>query len=183
MQRSVRPRANGIIALELKGEDHLVDAGLTDGKHDVMLVTSAGKAIRFVEDSVRAVGRGAQGVRGVKLAAGQKVISLIIVEPGHMLLTATARGYGQRTRLGDYRAIGRAGQGVIGIQVNERNGEVISALQVKDDDEILLITDNGAMIRTPVREISVIGRNTQGVRLIQLSSDERVVGVARVDAP
>lgn len=177
-----RPRSSGIIALDLADGDSLIDAGLTNGADDVMLVSSAGKAIRFKEQAVRAVGRTAAGVRGIKLSEGQKVISLIIVDEACTLLTATENGYGQRTRLSDYRPIGRAGQGVIAIQVSERNGNVIGATQVCHDDEMLLITDSGSMIRTPSREVSIVGRNTQGVRLINLSGDEALVGLAPVQS-
>ena len=132
-----------------------------------MLVSDAGKAIRFPEATVRPMGRTARGVRGIKLPAEQKVMTLIIVDERCTLLTATSNGYGQRTSLGDYRAIGRGGQGVRAIQVNERNGKVVAATQVYDDDEVLLISDQGTLVRIRVAEVSVIGRNTQGVRLIQ----------------
>lgn len=177
-----RPRSSGLIAVDLVGGDHLVDVGLTTGDQDIMLVTSAGKAIRFAESSLRPLGRTAQGVRGIKLLGDQRVISLIIVDPAATLLTATENGYGQRTRLEDYRPIGRAGQGVMAIQVTARNGSVIGAVQVRPDDEVLLITNNGGLIRTPVSEVSVIGRNTQGVRLIQMSGGEKLVGITPVAA-
>lgn len=177
-----RQRTSGIIALELTEDDSLVDVGLTDGSRDVMLLTDAGKAIRFQEQEVRPMGRTARGVRGIKLLKDQNVIALIIVEPNSSILTATENGYGQRTSLEDYRSIGRGGQGVKVIQVNARNGKVVAATQVFEEDELLLISDQGTLVRTRVKEISVIGRNTQGVRLIQLASGEALVGVERIAA-
>jgi len=175
-----RPRSNGKIALELSDGDHLIGVAITDGNQDIMLVTSAGKAIRFKESEVRPMGRTARGVRGIKMVSGQKLISLIIPQENCSILTATVNGFGQRTALEAYRHIGRGGQGVRAIQVTERNGEVVSAVQVHDDDEALLITTGGTLVRIRVKEISVIGRNTQGVRLIQLSTGEKLVGVEAV---
>jgi len=177
-----KPRSNGKLALGLEEGDSLVDAAITDGAQDILLVSSEGKAIRFHEQNVRPMGRTAYGVRGIKLKPNQKVISLIVVDEKATLLTATENGYGQRTKIEDYRAIGRGGQGVIAIQTTERNGSVVGAVQVCDQDDILLITDQGVMVRTSVAEISVIGRNTQGVRLITLSEGERLVAVERLDA-
>ena len=176
-----RPRANGIRAIELREDDLLIGVDITDGSKDVMLFTSSGKAVRFNEDQVRAMGRTAAGVRGIKLREEQKVISLIIVEEGTTVLTATENGYGKRTDVDQYSVHGRGGQGVVSIQVSERNGEVIGATLVKDDDEIMLITDGGTLVRTRVAEISVQGRNTQGVKLIGLSSGEKLVGVERIE--
>jgi DNA gyrase subunit A len=175
-----RPRANGIRAIELRENDKLIGVDITDGSKDVMLFTSAGKSIRFNEEHVRAMGRTAGGVRGVKIQEGQTVISLIIVDEG-TVLTATENGYGKRTDVSQYPAHGRGGQGVVSIQVTERNGDVIGAALVKDDDEIMLITDGGTLVRTRVAEISVQGRNTQGVRLIGLSGGEKLVGVERIE--
>lgn len=175
-----RVRTSGKIALELNEGDCLIGAGITNGQHEVMLVSDAGKAIRFPESAVRPMGRTARGVHGIKLQAEQKVMTLIIVDERCTLLTATNNGYGQRTSLGDYRAIGRGGQGVRAIQVNERNGKVVAATQVYDDDEVLLISDQGTLVRIRVAEVSVIGRNTQGVRLIQLSPGEHLVGIESV---
>ena len=141
-----------------------------------------GKAIRFKESDVRPMGRTARGVRGMKLNDGQKLIKLIIVDESATLLTATEKGYGQRTSLTDYRPIGRGGQGVRAIVVNDRNGEVVSAAQVTQNDDILMITSGGTMIRTRVKEISVIGRNTQGVRLVNLSDEELLVGIEALPA-
>jgi DNA gyrase subunit A len=175
-----RQRSNGIIALHLNDDDALVRAMLTDGKQSILLMADSGKAIRFDEASVRPMGRSAAGVRGMHLKPGQYVIAAMVAEAGKSLLTATQHGYGQRTDLSDYRVIGRGGQGVRAIQTTERNGLVIGAALVKEDEEVLLISDKGTLVRTPVREISVIGRNTQGVRLIQLSQGESLVAMAPV---
>ncbi len=177
-----RPRSNGKIALELSDDDGLVGVGITDGNKDVMLLSDAGKAIRFHEEQVRPMGRGARGVRGIRLSAKQKVISLVIVEENATILTATEKGYGQRTDVEAYRPMGRGGKGVIAIQVNARNGSVVAASQVTPDDEALLITSGGTLVRIRVNEISVIGRNTQGVRLISLSEQEKLVGMEAVQA-
>jgi len=176
-----RPRANGIIALDLRGDDLLVGAAITDGSKDVILVGRSGKAIRFKESDVRAMGRTAAGVRGIRLAKGDEVISLIINE-GDDILTATEHGYGKRTRVDEFSAQGRGGQGVIAIQTSERNGKCVGALQVKDEHQIMLISDAGTLVRTGVSEVSVLGRNTQGVRLIKLGEDEKLVGLQRIEA-
>ncbi len=175
-----RPRSSGIIAVELAENDHLVGVAITDGKHEIMLFTNAGKVIRFAEDTVRAMGRTARGVRGVKLSENQRVISLVVVSSKADILTATEHGYGKRTAVDEYRSTGRGGQGVISIQVNERNGDVIGAIQVESEDEVMLISNKGTLVRVPVSEISLIGRNTQGVRLIQLTNDELLVSLERV---
>jgi DNA gyrase subunit A len=177
-----RQRSNGKIALELNDDDGLVGVGITDGNKDVMLLSDAGKAIRFHEEQVRPMGRGARGVRGIRLSAKQKVISLVIVEENATILTATENGYGQRTDVEAYRPMGRGGKGVIAIQVNKRNGAVVAASQVAPEDEALLITSGGTLVRIRVNEISVIGRNTQGVRLISLSEQEKLVGMEAVQA-
>lgn len=176
-----RPRASGIIAVDLFGEDKLVQAALTKGDDDILLFTNAGKVIRFNESQLRAMGRAARGVRGIKLAGHQRVISLVIAKEGGAILTATSNGYGKRTLVSDYPTHGRGGQGVISIQVTQRNGEVVDALQVLDLDEVMLISDQGTLVRTRVDEISVIGRNTQGVRLINLDAQEHLVGLSRID--
>ncbi|VAW85429.1 DNA gyrase subunit A [hydrothermal vent metagenome] len=174
-----RPRSNGIIALELRDDDRLIGVDITDGSKDVMLMTSAGKAIRFNEDTVRPMGRTARGVRGVKLGPDQAAISLIVVDDGDVL-TVTEKGYGKRTAISDYPVHGRGGQGVISIQTSSRNGNVVGADLVHDDDELMLITNGGTLVRTRVNEVSVQGRNTQGVRLIRLSDDELLVGLDRI---
>jgi DNA gyrase subunit A len=176
-----RPRSNGIIAVDLDDDDRLVGVDITDGTKGIMLFTDAGKVIRFDENLVRAMGRTARGVRGIRLAAGQSVISLVVAKPHGTILTATENGYGKRTDVEEYRVSGRGGQGVISIQVTERNGKVVRALQVSDTDEAMLITDKGTLVRFKVGELSIIGRNTQGVRLINVSSGEHVVGMQRID--
>lgn len=177
-----QPRTSGKIALVLKEADRLVGVDITDGNKEVMLVTGAGKAIRFHENEVREMGRSARGVRGIKLKENQSVIALIIIKPERYILTATVRGYGQRTAIKDYRPTGRGGQGVIAIRINRRNGNVVSAAQVFDNDEVLLISDKGTLVRIRVNEISQIGRNTQGVRLIHLAQEESLVGMESVSA-
>ena len=178
-----RPRSSGIIALELRDGDHLVGVAITDGSRDVLLFSSAGKVVRFNEEHVRPMGRTARGVRGIKLGKDQKVISLIIAEEGQTVLTATENGYGKRTEMGEYPLHGRGGQGVIAIQTSERNGAVVSATLVTDDDEVMLITNAGTLIRTGASGISVLGRNTQGVTLIATGEDEKLVGLERIEEP
>ena len=174
-----RPRASGIIAVELREDDHLVGVDITDGDRDVLLFSSAGKAIRFNESQVRAMGRNAAGVRGIRLGEDHRVIALIIAREA-MVLSATAKGYGKRTAVSQYPLKGRGGMGVISIKTSERNGEQIGAVLVDDEDEIMLITDGGTLVRTPVTDISVLGRDTQGVKLISVSEDETLVGVERI---
>jgi DNA gyrase subunit A len=174
-----RPRSNGIIAVDLRSDDYLVNVDITDGSRDVMLFSDAGKAIRFKESDVRPMGRTACGVRGIRLRTGQKVIALNIVDEGSVLM-ATQNGYGKRTLVSDYPTHGRGGQGVISIQGSDRNGNVVGAVLVQDEDEIMLISNAGTLVRTRVNEISTMGRNAQGVRLINLHNDERLVGVERV---
>ena len=174
-----RPRASGIIAVDLKDGDKLVGVELTDGNQDVLLCSSSGKAICFNESDVRAMGRSAGGVRGIKLKDEQKVISLIIAREGSVL-TTTTHGYGKRTLMEDYPRHGRGGQGVISVQTTDRNGDVTGAELVQDDDEMMLITSGGTLVRTKVEEVSVMGRNTQGVRLIRLGDDEQLTGMARI---
>ncbi|HSD69838.1 MAG TPA: DNA gyrase subunit A [Woeseiaceae bacterium] len=175
-----RPRASGIIAIDLRNDDKLVDVAITDGNREIILVASSGKAIRFSEKDVRPMGRGAAGVRGIKLAPGHEVIALSIVGDG-LLLSATENGYGKRTAIEEFPVQGRGGQGVIAIQTSARNGRTVGALQVRDEDEIMLISSNGTLVRTPVSDISVIGRNTQGVRLIRVEEEQRLVGLARIE--
>jgi len=174
-----RRRSNGIVAIDLLEGDELVGVAITDGTRDVMLFSSAGKAIRFNEQDVRAMGRTARGVRGMQLGTDQQVISLIIASGGRVL-TATANGYGKCTNLPEYRLQGRGGQGIISIQTSARNGEVVDALLVQETDEVMLITDGGKLVRTRVGGISVLGRNTQGVKLISLAEGERLVGLDRI---
>ena len=178
-----RPRASGIIAIDLVDGNELVGVGLTTGEQDVYVFSDAGKGIRFAEQDVRVMGRTARGVRGIKLAEGQKVISMIIAErelDDGTILTATERGYGKRTRLTDYTRQGRGGQGVISIQVNDRNGKVVGAALVEENDEVMLITDGGILVRTRVSEVSTLGRNTQGVTLIGVDDDESLISIQKV---
>ncbi len=174
-----RPRRNGIIAVDLVEGDGLVNAALTDGSQEVMLLSSSGKAIRFAESEVRSMGRSARGVRGIRLGKGHEVIALIVLEEG-AILTATANGFGKRTPVDDYPRQGRGGQGVISIRTSERNGAVVGATQVDDSDEVMLISDVGTLVRTPVADISVTGRNTQGVTLISMDDKQRLVGVEKI---
>src|SRR5215469_12020037 len=175
-----RPRSSGIIAVELNKGDALVGVAITDGKRDAMLFASNGKSIRFKEADVRPMGRNAAGVRGIQLAKGEAVIDLLIVSEGDVL-TATEHGYGKRTPAADYPVQGRGGQGVISIQTTERNGQVVGAVQVAPDAEVMLISDAGTLVRTPAKDISVVGRNTQGVRLIRLADGEKLVGIDRIE--
>ena len=176
-----RPRSNGIIAVDLDVGDSLVGVDITDGTRDIMLFTDAGKVIRFPEKAVRPMGRTARGVRGIRIEEGQAVKSLVVVHPQGTILTATENGYGKRTEIDEYRVSGRGGQGVISIQVTERNGKVVRSIQVTDADEAMLITDKGTLVRFKVSELSIIGRNTQGVRLINVSSGELVVGMQKIE--
>ncbi|MBT1065049.1 DNA topoisomerase (ATP-hydrolyzing) subunit A [Bowmanella sp. Y26] len=196
-----RPRSNGIIAVNLNDGDELIGVALTDGQSDIMLFSDAGKVVRFNEKqrdaetgevkldpetgeemlSLRPMGRTATGVRGIRLQDGQKVVSLIVPQGEGAILTVTENGYGKRTPLDDYPAKSRATQGVVSIKVSERNGAVVGAVQVDENDEIMLISDQGTLVRTRVSEVSVIGRNTQGVRLIRTGENEHVVGLQRID--
>ena len=175
-----RPRSVGLIAIDLEEDNHLVRAVYTDGTRDVMLLTSSGKAVRFKESDVRAMGRTARGVRGAKLGNGHRIIACIVPDPGTMILTASAHGYGKRSQVEDFPLRGRGGQGVIAMQTSERNGDVVGAVQVGESDEIMLISSQGTLVRTRAEEISVLGRNTQGVRLINLRDSEQLVGLERI---
>ncbi|OOZ36342.1 DNA gyrase subunit A [Solemya velesiana gill symbiont] len=177
-----RPRASGIIAVDLREEDQLVGVDITDGTKDVMLFTSAGKAIRFEEGKVRPMGRTACGVRGVKLEAGQRVISLIIAEEHQTVLTVTENGFGKRTPVDQFPVKGRGGMGVISIKTSDRNGDQVGAVLVDESDEIMLITDGGTLVRTRVDDVSVMGRGTQGVTMIRLSKEEKLVGIERIES-
>ncbi len=176
-----RPRPSGIIAVDLDEGDCLVGVALTDGKHDVMLFSNEGKAVRFDENDVRPMGRGARGVRGMNLAKGGKVIALLVAEnESQSVLTATENGFGKRTSIVEYTRHGRGTQGMIAIQTSERNGKVVAATLVAPDDEIMLITNGGVLIRTRVNEIREMGRSTQGVTLINLGEGEKLSGVQAV---
>ena len=180
-----RPRPSGIIAVDLHDDDRLVGVAITDGEREIMLVSSGGKATRFAENEVRPMGREAAGVRGIKLGDGQEVIALIVVGQGEgrgCVLTASASGYGKRTPVHDFPVHGRGGQGVIAMQTSDRNGTTVAALQVLPGQEIMLISSTGTLVRTGVDEVSELGRNTQGVRLIRLSEGERLVGIERIES-
>ncbi|MDQ2069178.1 DNA gyrase subunit A [Natronospira bacteriovora] len=182
LEQFSRPRSNGIIAVGLKDDDALVGAAITDGGSDIMLFGTNGKAIRFKESDVRVMGRTASGVRGIRLPKGEQVVSLQIASEECQVLTATENGYGKRTPVSEYSVQGRGGQGIKSIQTSARNGGVVGAQLVYDDDEIMLISNGGTLVRTPVADISVVGRNTQGVRLIRLADGEKLVGVERIEA-
>ena len=175
-----RPRSTGIIALDLRDGDCLVGAGLTDGERDILLFSSAGQVTRFPESEVRTMGRNAAGVRGMRLGDGARIISLLISAEG-CVLTATENGFGKRTALEEYPVRRRGGQGVRAQQITARTGPLIGAVRLGDDDQIMLITDRGTLVRTRGEEVSVLSRNTQGVKLISLGSDERLVGVERIE--
>ncbi|HLF31347.1 MAG TPA: DNA gyrase subunit A [Xanthomonadales bacterium] len=176
-----RPRANGIWAIDLPEDDELVNAYLTDGKQDIMLFSSSGKCIRFAESGVRSMGRVSRGVIGIRLAPEQQVVSMLVLGEGD-ILTVAENGFGKRTRLEEFPQQGRGGQGLIGIKTSERNGRLMSATQVTDEDDIMLISDGGTLVRTCASEISTLGRNTQGVTLIRLRDGESLVGLARIAA-
>ena len=178
-----RPRSSGLIALRLDEGDTLIAAAVTDGAREVMMFSDGGKVIRFKESKVRTMGRTARGVRGMRLPDGQFIISMLIPEAGAQILTASARGYGKRTAMAEFPRRGRGGQGVIAMVSNERNGALVGAVQVLDGEEIMLISDQGTLVRTRVDEVSSLGRNTQGVTLIKLASDETLVGLERVQEP
>jgi len=178
-----RPRSSGLIAIELEDGNTLVGASVTSGDSDVMLFSSGGRAIRFQEKNVRAMGRGARGVRGIKLRDAERVIALIVPEADGTLLLASENGYGKRTPVDQFSVIGRGGQGVICMKLSDRNGALVGAAEVKDEDEVILISDQGTLVRTRVQEVSSQGRNTQGVKLINLSEDEALVGLASFNEP
>ncbi len=177
-----RPRANGIIALNLSEDDAMIDAMLTDGNQDVLLFASNGKAARFAENQVRAMGRTARGVVGMRLAEGEQVTSMMIAQEGGAVLTATVNGYGKRTPVEDYPCKGRGGKGVISIKTSERNGSVAGAVFVSEDDDVMLISDGGTIVRVPVNQVSITSRNTLGVRLVNLTKGEALLRIARVEA-
>ncbi|HVP87417.1 MAG TPA: DNA gyrase subunit A [Casimicrobiaceae bacterium] len=176
-----RPRPSGIIAVDLDDGDFLVDAALTDGKHDAMLFSSGGKAVRFEESDVRPMGRGAHGVRGMLLDKGQRVISMLVAEDEQQsVLTATENGFGKRTPIVEHTRHARGTKGMIAIQQSERNGQVVAAALVREDDEVMLISTGGVLIRTQVKSIREMGRSTQGVTLINLGEGEKLAGLERV---
>jgi DNA gyrase subunit A len=177
-----RPRPSGIIAVGLDEGDYLVGAALTDGKYDVMLFSSEGKAVRFEEADVRPMGRQATGVRGMRLGESQRVVCMLAANnESKGVLTATENGFGKRTPLGEYPRHGRGGQGVISIQTSERNGQVVGAVLVDDNDEVMLISTGGVLIRTSVAQLREMGRSTQGVTLISLDAGEKLAGIERIE--
>ena len=178
-----RPRSVGLIALGLEEGDTLIAAAITDGAREVMLFSDGGKVIRFKEKHVRTMGRTARGVRGMRLPEGQRLISMLIPEPDAQILTASLNGYGKRTVIDEFPRRGRGGQGVIAMVTSERNGPLVGAVQVQSGEEIMLISDQGTLVRTRVDEVSSSGRNTQGVTLIKLAKDETLVGLERVQEP
>ena len=176
-----RPRANGIIAIDLREDDSLIGAQKTSGDNDLMMFAASGKGIRFPESDVRAMGRTAAGVRGIRIKEKDQVISLIALDSEEdIILFATENGFGKRTKVTDFSRQGRGGQGVISIQTSDRNGQVIGAIKASDDDEVMLITNGGTLVRTPVKDISVMSRNTQGVTLIRLTKEESLVQIEPV---
>ena len=177
-----RPRSTGIRAIDLDEGDGLVNVAITDGAHDVFLFASNGKAVRFAEDEVRPMGRVAHGVRGIRLTDSAQVVSMIVAEGDGDILTATERGFGKRTELSEYPRKGRGTQGVIAIQCSERNGSLVGAVQLDEAHELMLISNQGTLVRTRAAEIARVGRNTQGVTLIRLPAEENLVGVVRVES-
>ena len=182
LQEFSRPRSAGIAAIDLHDGDTLVDVALTHGQRDIMLFANNGKAVRFSESQVRSMGRTAAGVRGIRLIDEQKVISLIVVDDQATVLLATKNGFGKRTLIAEFSRKGRGGQGVIAIQTTGRNGQLIGAVRVYDDDEVMLITDAGTLVRMAVKDVSIIGRNTQGVTLIKPNPGEQLVQLARIES-
>jgi DNA gyrase subunit A len=178
-----RQRSVGLRALELEAGDVLVGTAITDGDCDVMLLSSEGKAVRFKEDDVRAMGRTARGVRGIRLGSGHQMISLIIPREGGRVLTVSENGYGKRTEMAEFPTKGRGTKGVIAMSTSERNGRLVGAVQVFDGDELMLISNQGTLVRTRADEVSILGRNTQGVRVIRTKEGEHLVGVERIDEP
>jgi DNA gyrase subunit A len=174
------PRSTGINAIKLEHDDELIGVRLTDGTKDINLSTRNGSSIRFNESNVRSMGRVARGVRGIRLKEADEVVSVDVLDDDMMLLTVTEKGYGKRTKASEYRLQSRGGKGIFTIKVKEKNGKVVGVLQVTKDDEIIIIASSGKTIRTKAKSISLIGRATQGVRLIDLAADDKVVSVARV---
>jgi DNA gyrase subunit A len=178
-----RPRSVGLRALELDEGDVLVGTAITNGDNDVMLFASNGKAVRFEEGDVRAMGRSARGVRGIRMTADARMIALIIPAEDGKILTVSQKGYGKRTFVEEFPTKGRGTQGVIAMQCSERNGNMVGAVQVFNGDELMLISDQGTLVRTRTDEIAIVSRNTQGVRVIRLKEDEHLVGVERIAEP
>jgi DNA gyrase subunit A len=177
-----RPRRNGIFAVNIRENDHLLAAGLSDGESDILFITKNGKAIRFHENQVRQMGRGAAGVRGIRLKGEDKAIAMVVVKEGQELLTISENGYGKRTKVESFRTQSRGGGGIIAMKTTEKTGELVGALDVSGDEDMMIITEKGVIIRQNVSDISVIGRNTQGVKLIRLDENDKVSAVAHAPA-
>jgi DNA gyrase subunit A len=176
------PRRGGIAAMDLPEGDELIETGITDGTNEIILATQSGLAVRFHEDKVRAMGRTAYGVRGVALDPGDRVIGMVVVKRSSTLLTVCEGGYGKRSEISEYRLTNRGGKGVINIKTSDRNGPVVAIKEVLDDDELMIISQHGIVIRLPLTNVRVMGRATQGVRLINLDEGDKVIDVARVVA-
>jgi DNA gyrase subunit A len=176
------PRAGGIIAIGVEEDDELIDVQMSDGKSEVFIGTRDGKAIRFAEDDVRAMGRTAYGVRGIQLREGDEVVAMQVAKPGGTLLTVTEKGYAKKTELDEYRITARGGLGVKNIEVTDKNGRVVGIAQVHANEELLVITEWGKILRTPANEIRTIGRATQGVKLMDLEGEDKIVSVALVES-
>jgi DNA gyrase subunit A len=175
------PRRGGIIAIGLKENNSLIDVKLTDGKQEIILATKNGIAIRFQEEQVRPIGRSGQGVRGIKLEKNDLVVGAEVVSPKDMFLTATEHGYGKRTQVSRYRLQSRGGKGVRNIKTTDRNGFVVGIKKVGVDNEIMVMTEKGMTIRLPVKDVSVIGRNVSGVRLVRLEEGDKIAAIAVVE--
>jgi len=175
-----RPRSGGIIAINIAQDDELIAVRITDGTMNVFLGSATGKSIRFHESDVRPTGRAAQGVIGMRIESGDRIVAMEVLSHGQTLFTATENGYGKRTSIDEYPLQKRGGKGVITIKTSQRNGQVVAIILVDEDDDLMLMADSGKIIRTPVRAIKVISRNTQGVKLIGMESNERVTGAARL---
>jgi DNA gyrase subunit A len=174
------PRPAGIIALGVEDDDRLIEAVLTSGQDEVLLATREGMSIRFHEEDVRPMGRAAYGVKGIELETGDEVVAMEVVAEAGVLLSVTANGYGKRTEMAEYRAQSRGGKGIINIKTSPRNAEVVGVKFIAKDEEVMLITEQGMIIRLSTADISTIGRATQGVRLIQLEEGDRLVSLARL---
>jgi len=175
-----RQRSVGLRAIELDEDDWLVGTAVTNGDCDIMLFSSEGKAVRFAESAVRAMGRTARGVKGINLADGHRLISLIVPKAGSQILTVSENGYGKRTDTAEFPIKGRGTKGVIAMATTDRNGPLVGAVEVFETDELMLISDQGTAVRTRVDEVSILGRNTQGVRVIRTREDEKLVSVSRI---
>ena len=178
-----RRRSVGLRALQLDDDDVLVGTAITQGDCDVMLFSTEGKAVRFKETDVRSMGRTARGIRGIRLGEGHNMIALIIPQPDGMVLSVSENGYGKRTQIADFPTKGRGGKGLIAMSTSDRNGRMVGVVQVFDGDELMLISNQGTLVRTRTDEVSILGRNTQGVRVIRTKDGENLVGVQRIDEP